>query len=129
MFEMKPEYYTGIDLIDNEHKELFRIAREVSDLLKDPFIADKYDNIVGIIGELKNYTVKHFADEEAYMESINYKRMFTQKIQHASFVDKLNSIDLNDIDENQVETLIELMEFVSKWLVSHIIENDLLIGK
>ena len=24
MFEMKPEYYIGIDMIDQEHKQLFR---------------------------------------------------------------------------------------------------------
>lgn len=28
MFEMKPEYYIGIDMIDQEHKQLFDYANE-----------------------------------------------------------------------------------------------------
>ena len=29
MFEMKPEYYIGIDMIDQEHKQLFDYANIV----------------------------------------------------------------------------------------------------
>ena len=28
MYEMKPEYYIGIDMIDEEHKQLFLYADE-----------------------------------------------------------------------------------------------------
>lgn len=30
MFEMKPEYYIGIDMIDQEHKQLFDYASEAT---------------------------------------------------------------------------------------------------
>ena len=43
---------------------------------------DKYDKMDIILEKLRDYTVKHFADEEQYMESIHYKKMFTQKVQH-----------------------------------------------
>lgn len=126
---MKPEYYTGIDLIDSEHKRLFEIANEAYNLLHEEFIPDKYDNIIAVVNELKDYTAKHFADEEAYMESINYKRMFTQKVQHAQFIEKLNEINFEDVDENQEQTIIDLLEFLTNWLIHHILENDVLIGK
>ena len=29
MYEMKPEYYIGIDMIDEEHKQLFLYADEI----------------------------------------------------------------------------------------------------
>ncbi len=29
MYEMKPEFYTGIEQVDNEHKQLFEIANEI----------------------------------------------------------------------------------------------------
>ena len=32
------------------------------------FFNDKYDDIKKIISELKDYTIKHFGDEEEYME-------------------------------------------------------------
>ena len=97
MYEMKNEYLTGIEIIDEEHEMLFKIADKLYSLLHDQFIPDKYDYILEVIGELKEYAKKHFADEEAYMESINYKRMFTQKIQHAEFIEKMNSYHQNII--------------------------------
>ena len=41
MYKMKPEYYTGIEAIDNEHTRLFELAQETKDLLCDDFILDK----------------------------------------------------------------------------------------
>ena len=145
MYEMKPEYFTGsslsplffpmyftgITLIDEEHKQLFAYANEAYDLLQEEFIPDKYDRIVAILQELRNYTKKHFSDEEAYMESIQYKRIFTQKIQHQEFIDKLDNIDIDSIEagENQDEAIIDILEFLTNWLIHHILELDTLIGK
>jgi len=128
MFEMKENYLTGIKMIDDEHRELFRITQEAYEVLQDEFITDKFDQIVTLIEDLKDYTKKHFADEEAYMESIQYKRMFTQKIEHAAFVEKLEDIDFDQMDRNQTDTLLKLLEFLGDWLVHHILEKDKLIG-
>ncbi len=129
MYEFKEEFKTGIDIIDEQHKRLFEIADETYKLLKNEFITDKYDKIVHLIEELKEYTSFHFKTEEDYMESINYKRMFTQKIEHQDFIKKLDEIDLNKIDENQEEYILELLNFLNDWLVNHICTNDKLIGK
>ncbi|WP_346917202.1 hemerythrin family protein [Clostridium sp.] len=129
MYEMKEEFKTGIEIIDNEHKMLFEIADKIYELLNNEFIMDKYDRIVNLIQELKGYAALHFRDEEAYMESINYKKMFTQKIDHDNFIKKLNEIDLNEIDENQHKYILDLLEFVNQWLVSHILEKDKLIAQ
>ena len=100
MFEMKPEYYIGIDMIDQEHKQLFDYASEAYELLQEEFTPDKYDKIDAILEKLRDYTVKHFSDEEAYMESIQYKKIFTQKIQHQEFINKLDEfIDQHEKDE------------------------------
>ena len=131
MYEMKPEFFTGIDLIDNEHRQLFDYANQIYELLHAEFVPDKYDNIVDILGKLRDYTKKHFADEEAYMESIQYKKIFTQKVQHQAFIDELDKLDLDEISEleNQDETIGNLLSFVTDWLVSHILEVDTQIGK
>jgi hemerythrin len=129
MYEMKKEYETGISLIDDEHRELFRIANTAYDVLKDEFIPDKFDHIVKILNELRDYTKQHFADEEAYMEKIQYKRRFSQVIDHAQFIEKIDAIDLEQLDSNQSDGLIELLEFLGDWLVNHILAKDVLIGK
>ncbi len=129
MYEMKEEFKTGIEFVDKEHKMLFDIADRIYVLLNNEFSIDKYDKIVSVIEELKDYTSFHFKDEEAYMESINYKRMFTQKIDHNNFVKKLDDINLKELDENQDKYIFELLEFVNDWLIHHILEKDKLIGE
>lgn len=131
MYEMKPEYFIGVELIDEEHKQLFAYANEAYELLHEEFTPDKYDNIADILDKLREYTKKHFADEEAYMESIQYKRLFTQKIQHQEFIDKLDELDLEHLGEekNQDEQIAEILNFLTDWLVKHILNVDGLIGK
>lgn len=127
MFNMKEEYKTGIENIDEQHEKLFEIGERAYQLLKDKYINDKFDKIVDIIRELREYTIYHFAEEEAYMESIKYKRLFTQKMDHISFIKMLDEINLNEIDNNQDEYIMELLTFLNDWLVKHILEKDLLI--
>ena len=39
-------------------------------------------------------------------------------------LDKLNDINLDDMDDNQQEYLIELVDFLLMWLVNHILKMD-----
>ena len=63
------------------------------------------------------------------MQSIGYKRMFTQKSQHDALRQIMEEWDLNAIDENQDETIEEMLRIVTDWLVNHILNQDKLIGK
>lgn len=129
MYEMKPEYLTGIDFIDQEHARLFAIANEAYGLLTNQFIPDKYDYILQVVNELKDYTKYHFSHEEEYMNSIGYKRILSQKVAHAEFIEKLDEYDSDKIDELQKESLLELVELLNSWLINHILKSDTLIGK
>ncbi len=129
MYEFKDEFLTGIEQIDTEHRNLFEIADRLYTLKHEEFIPDKYDNIREILGELKDYTMTHFEHEEAYMASIGYKRMFTQKSQHDALRELINDWDLDAIDENQDESIDEILKTITDWLVNHILNEDKLIGK
>ena len=129
MYEMEEEYYPGIPQIDAEHKRLFEIAESAYELRRNEFIPDKYDNIRDLLEELREYTKEHFKHEEEYMESIQYKKMFTQKIEHQAFIDKLDEINLDDIDENSDQMIDDILEFLTNWLVEHILHTDKQIGQ
>lgn len=129
MFEMKDEYLVGVELIDLEHTKLFEIAERAYQLYSDNFLADKYDYIIDIIDELRDYTILHFSDEEKYMESISYKRLFSHKIEHSEFIEKISNLNLREIDTNQNETILSILNFLNDWLVNHILYTDKLIAE
>ena len=129
MIAWKDDFLVGIDEIDEQHKKLFAIANRAYELLNNDLYVDKYDRIVSIIEELKDYTVFHFTFEEEYMMKIKYKKFFTQKIQHESFMKKINEINLNEIDSNQDKSLLELLDFINNWISNHILIMDKQIGK
>lgn len=127
MYEMKEEYKIGVAHIDEQHKKLFELADKAYMLLKDELVIDKYDKIVELLDELKQYTVFHFRSEEEYMESIGYKRLFTQKIEHDNFIKALENVDYSSIDARQDESLVKILSFLNDWLVEHILKTDKLI--
>lgn len=122
--EFTDDYLTGIALVDAEHKELFRIVDKANQLVKSFDELSGYDSIIEILNELKEYTREHFSDEEEYMESIKYEGLSAQKRAHEAFIDKLENIDLAQIDANPQEYLQELLEFLLGWLINHILYTD-----
>lgn len=131
MFKWKNEYETGLEKIDKQHKKLFEIANRAYELLKNDLCTDKYDKIISIIEELKNYTVFHFTTEEEYMLSIGYRKFLSHKVEHDDFINKFNDIDFNRIDYGQNQYIMELLEFIYRWIDQHILiaDEDLSINK
>ncbi len=127
MILWKEEYCLGVESIDQQHLQLVEIANRIYQLLKNELIEDKYDAIVAIIDELKDYTIYHFKAEEEYMMSIGYKKLLSQKVAHNDFLDKMASIDMNKIDNGHNEYLMEILDFVCEWLIGHIVKEDKLI--
>ena len=128
-YEFTKDYLTGIDEIDKEHARLFEIANECYDLVMDDEAMDRFDKIVALLDELRSYAATHFANEEAYMERIQYERRFSERYQHLRFIQKLSEIDLDDIDENQQEYLLGILDFLARWLYGHIKVMDCRIPK
>lgn len=122
--EFTEDYLVGIELIDREHEELFRIVGRANQLVKSYDTAVDYDALMKILNELKAYTEEHFQDEEEYMEWIHYDGLAAQKRAHEAFIDKLENIDLDEIENNPQEYLQKLLEFLLGWLINHIMYTD-----
>ncbi len=122
--EFTEDYLVGIELIDREHEELFRIVGSANQLVKSYDTAVDYDALMKILNELKAYTEEHFQDEEEYMEWIHYDGLAAQKRAHEAFIDKLENIDLDEIENNPQEYLQKLLEFLLGWLINHIMYTD-----
>lgn len=124
MVTWKEDYLLGIEEIDKQHMELFRIATEIHGLIKNDLIFDKYDKILKLLAELKEYTIFHFASEEEYMLSIGYRKLLSHKVEHSDFIEKINNVDLDKIDQDHESYLMEILEFVLNWISKHILKTD-----
>lgn len=129
MLKWSDDLKLGISAIDEQHEKLLEIANRAYELLKDDLRFDKYDEIVSILTELKDYTVYHFNAEEEYMKSIGYPRLLSHKVEHNDFVDKMNDVNLDTVDSNQDKYILELLDFIAGWVVSHINKTDRLYAQ
>ncbi len=57
MIKWKDDYKIGVEQIDKQHQKLFEIANEAYNLLKNDFCYDKFDQIIQILAELRDYAV------------------------------------------------------------------------
>lgn len=122
--EFTDEYCIGIQLLDDEHRELFRIMDQANRLVKEGVDRSSCDEIMDIIHELKTYTEYHFADEEEYMESIHYEGLEAQRRAHRAFIGKVSTIQREDIEQQPQQYMQSLMEFLLGWLINHILHTD-----
>jgi hemerythrin len=122
--EFTEEYFTGNDLIDGEHQELFRIIDKANRMVQEGDIESRVDEIINIIDELFVYTKYHFKDEEEYMESICYEGLDAQKRAHQAFISKLEEIDKETVETNPNKYMQGMMSFLMGWLINHILNMD-----
>lgn len=127
MISWKEKYTIGNKMIDDQHKVIFEICDKIMDLHQDKYLLDKYEKIMGIICELRDYTSYHFHQEEEYMKKISYLGYEDQKAEHDKFIQELLNVNLIDIDGDQDKYIENLLVFVFDWLCNHIIKKDSLI--
>ena len=127
MLQWSDDYSIGVDVIDEQHKHLFEIGSEIYELLENYLALDKYDKIALIVQELADYTKYHFKTEEELMISRKYPRFLSHKVEHDDFMQKINELDLEDIDKDQDKHIREILVFVFDWILDHILKKDKLI--
>ena len=123
-YEFTDDYLTGIASVDEQHAKLFDLTNECYELVMEDAAEDKYDKIVEILDELAAYAGTHFASEEAYAESVGDPHRFSHRALHLRFMKKVGEIDLAKVDENQQEYLLNILDFLARWLFDHIKGRD-----
>lgn len=128
MFIWNDEYCIGVPVIDEQHKEIFRICRELELLVQVPVGIEIKDDALKILCDLRNYVTFHFYEEENYMQSINYMMFNKHKLEHDNFRKEVVKADLGKISENKNEIQM-LMNNVYSFLLNHVLDRDMKIGK
>lgn len=123
-YRFDKKYMTGVKLLDEEHEMMFRQVEEIQAIVVNDSTPEKYDKIVEGLKELRAYVQRHFEDEEAYMESTHYEGLEVQRLAHDVFATRLELMNLSVIDKEHEYDVEEFLEFLTEWLITHIIQMD-----
>ena len=122
--EWRESYSFRHERIDAQHQELFRLANCVEAL--DAKTTTK-ETLSKLLKEFFAYMEEHFSEEEAYMESIDYPLLEQHRKLHQDIISSISDILKQ---KKSIEELQQAMKEAShKWLVEHIINNDLKMEK
>jgi len=126
----KESFRVGVEVIDNQHMKLFAKADELLKAVHDGGCAEHKEKCISTILFLKEYAVQHFADEEKYQLSINYKGYEEHKKMHEKFVKTVLMHEKNMKETDFAEK--EIKQFAGMlvaWLLYHVADADQKIGK
>ncbi len=111
MFKWKDNFSVNIKIIDEQHQELFRIGNALYSIISIKDGVDRYDEIMKILYEMRDYAIYHFDYEEKLMKENGYLDFENHKRQHNGFINKVKSIDELDIDEKQKKNWHRISNF------------------
>jgi len=124
LIEWEEKYSLKHERIDTQHQELFRLANAVQNLNAETTTKAELSKL---FKEFFDYMAHHFQEEEAYMQRIDYPLFPKHHALHESIIEGMTKILK---EKKSLEQVQERMKFiVQKWLVEHILENDLKIEK
>jgi hemerythrin len=116
----------GVDLIDEQHRELFRRTGKLLDGLK----RGAPEEIDGLVRFLYEYAVKHFGTEEQLMRASEYRGYARHKAEHDRFIADL--IALSSERERVgggAFMAVKLNHWLAQWLREHVSGTDAELGR
>jgi len=106
----------GVDDMNREHQEILALMNQLHDLKQDGVTGLPVTKLVQKLGEV---TTHHFADEEAYMESINYAGLSSHKFIHQDLLKKYGEY-AQEIAAANGRMDDRFFTFLKLWLTAHI---------
>lgn len=123
-FNWKPEMEVGIGLIDEQHKELFRIARSIEQLLITKCIGVDPKLLLEIVCELREYVSYNNYLEASIMSEWKYSDYEKHIMQHNQFLKEITDIDCKSLGARPYEVLKGIKEQIQDWVFEHILIED-----
>lgn len=117
----------GVEAIDTAHQKLFSIMRRLIGLSTNE---DKRQwACTEGLKYFKNYTIKHFQEEEAYMQTIGYEDYAIHKRLHDNLRYKVLPTLEQELEESNYspEAIQHFFGFCTGWLTGHILVDDFAI--
>lgn len=123
VFPWNKNFETGIQTIDDQHKNLFLLVNKLANSL----VHENRIEVAEVFGELTDYTIYHFAAEEAiWSEHLQQQDGWRQAHSkaHNSFLPDITKIKENAAINHWQDTIEHILQFLIRWLAMHILDDD-----
>ncbi|MCL1994314.1 MAG: bacteriohemerythrin [Spirochaetes bacterium] len=124
----KAQYSVGVQLIDEQHKELVKMTNILYEDCAKYGKDIAYASFKVTIKAAVEYVTKHFATEEQIMERIAYPDFAKHKAEHQEFVKQVLA-DIKKFEEGRAFVPNTFVHFLHDWILSHIAMTDKALGK
>ncbi|HWR44838.1 hemerythrin family protein [Sporomusa sp.] len=123
----KEKYKIGIQIIDEQHEELFyRVSKFVKLLHQEDPWQEKLSQIKETMEFMQSYVIIHFDYEEAYQKEINYPNHEGHRKIHEDFKREIGKYAETFATEGYNEELVQqLGGKLMAWLINHVVADDL----
>lgn len=123
-FEWQDEFNIGVETIDKEHRRLFKIINKLF-TMKEEEKNGQWACQEGI-KFFKSHAMKHFADEEAYMKSINYEGLEQHRMIHTGFRENTLPALEQELEQSNYsqDTIDHFLGVCAGWLIGHTLTED-----
>jgi hemerythrin len=113
------EYEIGIGVIDQQHRRIVEYINDVHHVIEND---GSVEDVRSILMNLVDYTLSHFAFEEALMEESGYSDLDLHQITHKTFIQQLEQLKVRF--ESGEAVAVELADMLQSWLLKHIVTDD-----
>ena len=115
---------TRIEVIDAQHKELFRIGRDVEQLVITGCVNISSERLLNVICELREYAAYHFYTEEEIMEKYNYEGLEEHKKMHEYYMGRIVAIDCKKLGQDPLEQMKLIKDEIISMVFEHMLVED-----
>lgn len=111
-------YNTGIHEIDMQHQEILNYVNQLDDARK----LNSRTEVKNVIEGMADYTISHFAFEEALMEQAKYPYLGPHQHIHKALITKVGTF--TERFEAGEDIADEFHTLLKRWLINHIQRDD-----
>ena len=127
MITISKDMEVGIDIIDEQHRELVNRINAVTSMGAKSVSDEETQKTIDLLGE---YIIKHFTDEENLQKKYNFPKYEWHKEQH-----KILTNAYTDIKKEYAQTgpspkfTLDMSNMIINWIIRHIKSADIEFGK
>lgn len=127
----KKKYKIGVDLIDEQHQELFkRLGNFIQTVRSDKERAEKKEEVENTLEFMGEYVTTHFNAEEALQRKYNYPDYENHHQIHENFKSEIAEFQKEYQEKEYDEDFV--MQFSGRlltWLINHVALTDQDLGE